>query len=43
MAASRLAAAGRDWIMSLDVNPLLFGPGGFQAVDALLLVRPTPA
>jgi len=25
------------------VNPLLFGPDGFQAVDALLLVRPTPA
>jgi acetate---CoA ligase (ADP-forming) len=40
IAASRLAAGGRDWIMSLDVNPLLFGPDGFQAVDALLLVRP---
>jgi acetate---CoA ligase (ADP-forming) len=40
VAASRLAAGGRDWIASLDVNPLLFGPDGFQAVDALLLVRP---
>lgn len=40
VAAGRLAAGGRDWIMSLDVNPLLFGPDGFQAVDALLLVRP---
>lgn len=38
--ASRLAAGGRDWIASLDVNPLIYGPGGFQAVDALLLLRP---
>jgi len=40
VAAGRLAAGGRDWIASLDVNPLLSGPDGFQAVDALLLVRP---
>jgi acetate---CoA ligase (ADP-forming) len=40
VAAGRLAAGGRDWIASLDVNPLLFGPDGFQAVDALLLLRP---
>jgi acyl-CoA synthetase (NDP forming) len=39
-AASRLAAGGHDWIASLDVNPLLYGPDGYQAVDALLLVRP---
>jgi acetate---CoA ligase (ADP-forming) len=39
-AASRLAAGGRGWIASLDVNPLIYGPGGFQAVDALLLLRP---
>src|SRR5216683_761419 len=37
--ASRLAAGGREWIASLDVNPLLYGPDGFQAVDALLLLR----
>ena len=40
VAAGKLAAGGRDWIASLDVNPLLYGPGGFQAVDALLLLRP---
>jgi acetate---CoA ligase (ADP-forming) len=40
VAAGQLAAGGRDWIASLDVNPLLYGPDGFQAVDALLLLRP---
>jgi acyl-CoA synthetase (NDP forming) len=40
VSAGKLAAGGRDWIASLDVNPLLYGPGGFQAVDALLLLRP---
>ena len=40
VAAGKLAAGGRDWIASLDINPLLYGPDGFQAVDALLLVRP---
>jgi acyl-CoA synthetase (NDP forming) len=40
VAAGKLAAAGREWIASLDVNPLLYGPDGFQAVDALLLLRP---
>jgi hypothetical protein len=40
VAAGRLAAGGREWIASLDVNPLIFGPAGFQAVDALLLVKP---
>ena len=40
VAAGKLAAGGRDWIASLDVNPLLYGPDGFQAVDALLLLRP---
>jgi len=38
-AAGKLAAGGRSWIASLDVNPLLYGPDGFQAVDALLLLR----
>ena len=40
VAAGRLAAGGREWIASLDVNPLIFGPAGFQAVNALLLVKP---
>jgi acyl-CoA synthetase (NDP forming) len=41
VAAGRLAAGGREWIASLDVNPLIYGPEGFQAVDALLLLKPT--
>ncbi|HEX9529851.1 MAG TPA: acetate--CoA ligase family protein [Acidimicrobiales bacterium] len=40
VAAGRLAANGRKWISTLDVNPLVYGPTGFHAVDALLLVRP---
>jgi len=40
VAAGQLAAGGSEWIASLDVNPLLYGPDGFQAVDALLLLRP---
>jgi acetate---CoA ligase (ADP-forming) len=40
VSAATLAAGGREWIASLDVNPLLYGPDGFQAVDALLLLRP---
>ena len=39
VAAGRLAARGRDWIATLDINPLIYGPGGFAAVDALLLLR----
>jgi len=39
VAASRLAAGGHEWISSLDVNPLMYGADGFQAVDALLLLR----
>jgi acyl-CoA synthetase (NDP forming) len=38
---SRLAAAGRDWIASLDLNPVLYGDGGWSAVDAVLFVRPS--
>jgi acyl-CoA synthetase (NDP forming) len=37
--AGQLAARGKEWIASLDVNPLAYGPGGYQAVDALLLLR----
>jgi acyl-CoA synthetase (NDP forming) len=39
-AVGRLAAGGKDWIASLDINPLVYGPGGYQAVDALLLIEP---
>ncbi|PQE00831.1 CoA-binding protein [Mycobacterium sp. EPG1] len=34
-----LAAAGHDWIESLDVNPLLVTADGLVAVDALCIVR----
>ncbi|MCV7220314.1 acetate--CoA ligase family protein [Mycolicibacterium elephantis] len=34
-----LAAAGHDWIESLDVNPLLVTDDGLVAVDALCIVR----
>jgi acyl-CoA synthetase (NDP forming) len=36
---SNLATASRDWLASFDINPLIYGPNGYQAVDALLLVR----
>jgi hypothetical protein len=39
VAAGGLAAAGRDWIRSIDVNPLIIGPTGPVAVDGLCLVR----
>jgi len=39
VAAGRLAAGGREWIASLDINPIIYGPDGFHAVDALCLVR----
>jgi acetate---CoA ligase (ADP-forming) len=38
--ASALAAGASDWIESLDINPLLATPTGFQAVDALLILKP---
>jgi ATP-grasp domain len=38
VAAGQLAARGRDWIATLDINPLIYGPDGFAAVDALLLI-----
>lgn len=37
--AGRFASGAADWLGSLDVNPLVWGPDGFQAVDALLLLR----
>jgi hypothetical protein len=38
VAAGQLAARGREWIATLDINPLIYGPDGFHAVDALLLL-----
>jgi len=40
LAAGRLAARGEDWIATLDINPLVYGPAGYHAVDALLLLKP---
>jgi acyl-CoA synthetase (NDP forming) len=37
--AGRLAASAADWIESVDINPLVNGPSGFVAVDALCLVK----
>jgi acyl-CoA synthetase (NDP forming) len=39
VAASRLAAGGRDWIASIDVNPVIVTADGPLAVDGLCLVR----
>lgn len=36
VAAGQLAARGREWIATLDINPLIYGPDGFHAVGALL-------
>jgi acyl-CoA synthetase (NDP forming) len=41
VAASRLAAAGRAWIESMDINPLIITAHGPVAVDGLCLLRPT--
>ena len=39
VAASRLAAAGRGWIESMDINPLIITDHGPVAVDGLCLLR----
>jgi hypothetical protein len=39
VAFGHLAEAGRDWILSFDVNPLVFCSRGLVAVDGLCLVR----
>jgi acyl-CoA synthetase (NDP forming) len=39
VAASRLAAAGRGWIESMDINPLIITADGPVAVDGLCLLR----
>lgn len=38
VAASRLAAGGREWIESIDINPIIVTPDGPVAVDGLCLV-----
>jgi hypothetical protein len=38
-AASRLIADDPD-LLELDINPLIAGPGGAVAVDALVVLRP---
>ena len=40
VAASLLAAGGRNWIESIDINPLIITADGPVAVDGLCLVRP---
>jgi len=37
--AGQLAAAGREWIDTLDINPLIFDGEGFAAVDGLCLLH----
>jgi acetate---CoA ligase (ADP-forming) len=39
VACGALADGARDWIASLDINPLTYGPNGYLAVDAVLLMR----
>lgn len=43
VAASRLAASGRDWIESIDINPVMVTSDGPVAVDGLCLVRRSAA
>jgi acetyl-CoA synthetase/acetyltransferase len=40
-ALSRLACDLGDALDALDINPLICGPAGAVAVDALLVPRPT--
>jgi acyl-CoA synthetase (NDP forming) len=40
VSASLLAASGRDWIDSIDINPLIITASGPVAVDGLCLLRP---
>lgn len=39
MSASALAASGREWIDSIDINPLIITPDGPVAVDGLALLH----
>jgi acyl-CoA synthetase (NDP forming) len=35
-----LAIRCASWLESLDINPIVFGPGGYMALDGLAIVRP---
>ena len=39
ISASQLAAGGRDWTESIDINPMLWTDNGYCAVDGLCLIR----
>lgn len=39
VALGRLAHAGSAWIEALDINPLVYGPRGYVAVDGLCFLR----
>ena len=41
VSVGHLAAAGREWIDTIDINPLIQGPNGLVAVDGLVVVRPS--
>ena len=42
VAVSELAAAGRDLIQSIDINPFISVPQGGKAVDAVIVTRGMP-
>jgi len=39
VAVGQLAAGGRNWIASMDLNPIIVTEDGLVAVDALCLLR----
>jgi acyl-CoA synthetase (NDP forming) len=39
VSVGQLAAAGRSWIDTIDINPLIQGPEGLVAVDGLVVLR----
>jgi hypothetical protein len=41
VSVGQLAAAGRSWIDTIDINPLIHGPDGLVAVDGLVVLRPS--
>lgn len=41
VSVGQLAAAGRSWIDTIDINPLIQGREGLVAVDGLIVLRPS--
>jgi acyl-CoA synthetase (NDP forming) len=39
VSVGQLAASGREWIDTIDINPLIQGPSGLVAVDGLVVLR----